>query len=71
FFLNHFTNISTSSKPPVQNDILRVFNPCISEARNNYLVQIPDAQEIKDVVFQIKPWASPGNDGFQAAFYQQ
>lgn len=29
-----------------------------------------DDTEIKEVVFKIKPWASPGNDGFQAAFYQ-
>ncbi|XP_026419800.1 uncharacterized protein LOC113315756 [Papaver somniferum] len=35
------------------------------------LIRLPDADEIKEVVFNIRPWASPGNDGFQAAFYQK
>ncbi|XP_026417593.1 uncharacterized protein LOC113313084 [Papaver somniferum] len=69
-FTNHFKNISTSSTPQINNEILQLFQPCVSEIQNNCLIQVPHAQEIKDVVFQIKPWASPGNDGFQAGFYQ-
>ncbi|XP_026410754.1 uncharacterized protein LOC113305978 [Papaver somniferum] len=69
-FTNHFKSIATSSKPQINNDILQLFQTCVSELQNNSLIQVPQAQEIKDVVFQIKPWASPGNDGFQAGFYQ-
>ncbi|XP_026397042.1 uncharacterized protein LOC113291761 [Papaver somniferum] len=67
---NHFKNIATSSKPQINNEILQLFQPCVSEIQNNFLIQVPHAQEIKDVVFKIKPWAYPGNDGFQAGFYQ-
>ncbi|XP_026384103.1 uncharacterized protein LOC113279643 [Papaver somniferum] len=70
-FINRFKNIATSSKPQVKNEIMKLFHPCVSEIQNNCLIQVPDAQEIKDVVFQIKPWASPGNDGFQDGFYQR
>ncbi|XP_026451075.1 uncharacterized protein LOC113351275 [Papaver somniferum] len=69
-FTNRLNNIATSSKPQINNEILQLFQPCVSEIQNNSLIQVPHAQEIKDVVFQIKPWASPGNDGFQAGFYQ-
>ncbi|XP_026383682.1 uncharacterized protein LOC113279193 [Papaver somniferum] len=69
-FTNRFKNIATSSKSQINNEILQLFQPCVSEIQNNCLIQVPHAQEIKDVVFQIKPWASPVNDGFQAGFYQ-
>ncbi|XP_026417388.1 uncharacterized protein LOC113312869 [Papaver somniferum] len=69
-FTNHFKNIATSSKPQINNEILQLFQPCVSEIQNNCLIQVPHAQETKDVVFQIKPWDSLGNDGFQAGFYQ-
>lgn len=68
--LNHFKDISTTTKPSLNTSILHIFQNCITDADNDSLLQIPYDQEIKDVVFQIKPWASPGNDGFQTGFYQ-
>lgn len=69
--LSHFQNVTATSKSPIFQDILNLFQPCISDSDNLRLILLPDDQEIKDVVFSIRPWASPGNDGFQAAFYQQ
>ncbi|RZC58313.1 hypothetical protein C5167_005619 [Papaver somniferum] len=28
-------------------------------------------EEVKEVIFMMKPWAAPGSDGFQAGFYQE
>ncbi|XP_026451504.1 uncharacterized protein LOC113351785 [Papaver somniferum] len=68
--LSYFAVISTTSMPLLNQQILQLFSPCISNEENDSLIRLPDAHEIKDVVFNIRPWASPGNDGFQAGFYQ-
>ncbi|XP_026377928.1 uncharacterized protein LOC113272285 [Papaver somniferum] len=70
-FLAHYSSITNTFVPQHQPDILQLFTPCISDSENQDLIRLPDADEIKEVVFNIRPWASPGNDGFQAAFYQK
>lgn len=50
---------------------MSLITPCISEEENIKLIEIPNSQEIKKNVFQIKSWSAPGPDGFQAGFYQQ
>ncbi|XP_026377852.1 uncharacterized protein LOC113272180 [Papaver somniferum] len=69
--LQHFSSISGTTNPVTDANILFQFQTCVTDEDNEALLCIPSEQEIKDAVFQIKPWASPGADGFQASFYQQ
>ncbi|XP_026416958.1 uncharacterized protein LOC113312421 [Papaver somniferum] len=70
-FLAHYSEITTTFVPHPHSEILQLFTPYISDSENQDLIRLPDANEIKEVVFNIRSWASPENDGFQAAFYQK
>lgn len=67
----HYQETATSSLIEDDNEILNLITPCITEAENKELTAIPDEQEIKSNVFQIRAWSALGPDGFQAGFYQQ
>ena len=51
-------------------DLNSLINPCIFEAENEYLTQIPDDSEIKNALFGMSPLMAPGPNGFPAIFYK-
>lgn len=61
---NHFLKMSRSSSPPNPDDYLKDLAPCISEAENIMLARMPNADEIRNTVFQMQPWTFPGPDGY-------
>lgn len=68
---SHFRSVTRTSHPPHQQHVLNLITPCITDEENTKLLELPSEDEVKQVVFMMKPWAAPGNDGFQAGFYQQ
>lgn len=68
---SHFRSVTRTSHPPHQQHVLILITPCITDEENTKLLELPSEDEVKQVVFMMKPWAAPGNDGFQAGFYQQ
>ncbi|OMO56897.1 reverse transcriptase [Corchorus capsularis] len=45
--------------------------PKISEVDSRLLCRDISAGEVRDALFQMKPWKAPGVDGFQAGFFQE
>lgn len=58
-----FGKISRTTNPPRCNDFFKVLTPCISEEENDILVTNPTDEEIKNILWQMQPWTSPGPDG--------
>ncbi|XP_026459211.1 uncharacterized protein LOC113359854 [Papaver somniferum] len=67
---NHFSSISRTSNHIHNARIFDCINACVTNANNLCLMRLPSKEEIKEVVFSMKPWTSPGPDGFPPGFYQ-
>ncbi|XP_026428415.1 uncharacterized protein LOC113324312 [Papaver somniferum] len=67
---NHFSSISRTSNPTHNARLFYCVNACVTNADNLCLMRLPSKDKIKDVVFSMKPWTSPGPDGFPPGFYQ-
>lgn len=67
----HFSGMSSSTDPVINVDFMNNIPKCITDTDNEMLLIIPFAEEIKRTVFMMKPWTSPGPDGFPSGFYQQ
>lgn len=69
--MQHFQAVISTSHPPTDDDFLSLFPACVTEDDNLRLIQVPsEEEEVKAMVFQIKPWIAPGPDGFQEGFYR-
>lgn len=68
---SHFSSVTCTTHPPRNQQILDLITPCITDQDNAQLLAIPSMEEVKEVIFMMKPWAAPGSDGFQAGFYQE
>ncbi|XP_026420439.1 uncharacterized protein LOC113316486 [Papaver somniferum] len=68
--LRHFSSTSRSTKPPCPDLFLNNVSASISESDNAMLVAMHNAEDIKKVVFDMKPWTTPRPDGFPPGFYQ-
>lgn len=66
----HFVSMSRTSKPPPANNYHDFISPCISDDDNAMLIAMPTSDEIKSVIFDMKPCTTPGPDGFSPDFYQ-
>lgn len=64
----HFSNICRSKNPPSPDSLLDNIESCISDEDNDALLSSPSTDEIKQVVFQMQPWTSPGPDGYHLVF---
>lgn len=67
---DHFSSITSSTNPFMDEDLLNIINTEVTEEDNLMLTAEPTDEEIRSIVFLIKPWAAPGPDGYQAGFYQ-
>jgi hypothetical protein len=70
-FTTHFTNIFTSSNPPIEPEMLNLFLPLIIEEKNALLSFIPAEEEILDALASLDSTKAPGPDGFTALFYKK
>ncbi|XP_026399356.1 uncharacterized protein LOC113295223 [Papaver somniferum] len=67
---NHFSSIGKTSNPSTDPNLFDCVDTCVTNADNIWLMSLPSSEEIKQVVFSMKPWTSPGPDGFPPGFYQ-
>jgi hypothetical protein len=70
-FVSHFSNLYSSSKPPVAEDMLSLFSPTISEEDNIFLCSLPPEEEIVQSLSSLGSTKAPGPDGFTALFYKK
>ncbi len=71
YFANHFKEVFLSSSPTFPQDLEGLMQPCISTAENLSLSRIPDAKEIKDVVWEMNAMKAPGPDGLPGIFFKK
>jgi hypothetical protein len=70
-FVDHFSNLFSSSSPPIDDELSDLFPPIISEEENLALVSIPTEEEVFKVLSSIDSSKAPGPDGFFALFYKK
>ena len=70
-FTAHFTNIFTSSNPPIEAEMLDLFSPNIFEEENVILSSIPIEEEVLEALASLGSTKAPGPDGFTALFYKK
>ncbi|XP_026434041.1 uncharacterized protein LOC113331533 [Papaver somniferum] len=68
--LRHFSNMSRTTHPPNSDAFLSNIETCINDQDNSMLIAMPSCDEIKKVVFEMKPWTTPIPDGFPPGSYQ-
>lgn len=60
-----------STQPDIPFQLEGLISPCVTEAENESLSQIPEANEIKDVVWNMHPLKALGPDGFSGVFFKK
>ena len=60
-----------STQPDIPFQLEGLISPCVTEAENESLSQIPEANEIKDVVWNMHPPKAPGPDRFSGIFFKK
>ena len=62
-FSSHFTNIFSSSNPPIDAEMLDLFSPIISEEENVILSSILTEEEVLKALVSLGSTKAPGLDG--------
>lgn len=70
-FVNHFSSIFATSLPPIDGDLLSLFNPVILAEDNVFLCAMPLEEEVVQALFSIGSTKAPGPDGFTAFFFKK
>jgi hypothetical protein len=58
-FVSHFSNLFSSTRPPIDDDMLSLFAPTVTEEDNLLLCSIPLESEVVQALFSLgstKPW---------------
>lgn len=69
-FASYFSDLFIESPSTSDEHIFSHIKPCISMGENLELTSIPTAQEIWEVVKELKPNKAPGPDGFPVSFFK-
>ncbi len=70
YFTRKFTTLFQSSQLQIPTDLENLIAPSIFEIKNAELSRIPEAEEIKLVVWEMNPLKAPGPDGFSRIFFK-
>ena len=70
-FIAHFTNFFTSSNPFIENEMLDLFSPIITEEKNVLLCTPPAEVEISEALASLGTTKAPGHNGFTALFLKK
>uniref|UniRef100_A0A2N9ID60 Reverse transcriptase domain-containing protein n=1 Tax=Fagus sylvatica TaxID=28930 RepID=A0A2N9ID60_FAGSY len=71
FQLSLMNEVFKSSHPIIPPDLEGLVSPCISDRENFDLSRIPNASEIKNVVWDMNPLKALGPDGFPGLFFKR
>ena len=70
-FTSHFRNVFTFSVPILDEDLLSLFDNCISHEENTSICEIPTEQEIFSALSEIGSTKAHSSDGFTTLFYKK
>jgi hypothetical protein len=70
-FIAHFTNLLTSSNPLIENEMLDLFSPIISEEENVLLCTPLAEEEIFEALASLGTTKAPRLDGFTVLFFKK
>ena len=71
YFSTRFHQVFQSSHPQVPSHLEGLVSPCISEAENNKISKIPNAAEIREVVWSMHPLKALGPNGLPSLFFKK
>jgi hypothetical protein len=69
--VSHFTNLFSSSSPPIEKEMLDLFTPVITKDDNLLLYSTPIEIEVIKALSSLGSTKAPGLDGFIALFYKK
>jgi hypothetical protein len=67
-FVSHFSNLFSSSAPPIEEEILNLFAPVITDEDNLFLCATPLEEEVVQTLSSLESTKAHGLDGFTAFF---
>jgi hypothetical protein len=70
-FSSHFTNIFSTSNPPIDSKMLDLFSLIISEEENVILRSIPTEEEVVEALSSLGSTKAPRPDSFTVLFYRK
>ena len=70
-FIAHFTKLFSSSNPFIENEMLDLFSPIITEEENEILCAPHYEEEILEALTSLVSTKAPRPDGFTVLFYKK
>jgi hypothetical protein len=70
-FVSHFTNMFSSTNPPIVDEMLDLFSQVISADDSINLCLIPSESEVIQALSSLGSSKAPGPDGFTTLFYKK
>jgi hypothetical protein len=70
-FISHFSNLFTSSNPLIEQEMLDLFSPIITNEENTTLNTPPTEKEIFEALSSLGSNKAPGPDGFTTLFFKK
>jgi hypothetical protein len=70
-FVNHFSTLFSSTAPPIDEDMLNLFELVISTDDNTILCATPTDEEVVQSLSSLGSTKAPGPDGFTALFFKK
>ena len=70
-FVSHFSNLFSSTRPSIDDDMLSLFAPTVTEEDNLLLCSIPLESEVVQALYSLGSTKVPGPDGFTALFLKK
>ena len=69
--MSHFSNLLSTSDPPIVDEMLNLFAPVITAEDNLFLCAIPLEEEVVHALSSLGSFKAHGPDGFSALFYKK
>jgi hypothetical protein len=69
--VSHFSELFSTSTPPIEDDLLSLFALVVSAEDNSFLCALPLEDEVVQAISSLGSTKAPGLDGFTALFYKK